>query len=257
MAVVAVGSRWLGYPMETDSFLITFCNQFFGRGYTLGLYNIPEGRLHWLHTRDDGHHGRSGICVTPTGYLIGCQHAAKEYGIQGPSRIIALDPQFNLIHEYTCRAIRDIHSIIWTPSGVYAVSSGNNAVFELGLADDGSVRNERLVWAVDEDLRVVRTIVEHDQHHVNSMVMHKGRLAVSLFATGRPGDGRVVYIDTNETVMEGLYQPHSLQSLDGELVVCDSKRGEIVFGSGDRVQLGGYTRGLTWDDSFLYVGSSA
>ena len=68
-------------------------------------------------------------------------------------------------------------------------------------------------------------------------------------------------LETGADVVKGLNGPHNPRLIDGTWVVCDShisalavqRPGEAVV----QVPLGGFTRGLDWDEQFYYVGVSA
>jgi Domain of unknown function (DUF4915) len=151
---------------------------------------------------------------------------------------------------------RDIHDIALDGGEFICVSTGTNEV----------------VW-IDTLGRINRRWKgegERDAWHLNCLCKVDGRWHVSAFGRyaghrdwtkGCLGQGFVVDLDKQVDVVRGLNGPHNPRLIDGTWVVCDShisalavqRPGEPVV----QVPLGGFTRGLDWDDRFYYVGVSA
>jgi len=75
------------------------------------------------------------------------------------------------------------------------------------------------------------------------------------------GQGFILEVESGRKVVAELNGPHNPRYIGGEWVVCDSHASSIVFRRATEpprsVQLRGFTRGLAYDDHFLYVGESA
>ena len=104
------------------------------------------------------------------------------------------------------------------------------------------------------------------QHHVNDLYVTDDFIYASMFSISgnwKRGvfDGGVVEIDrrTGEVVpmITNLKMPHNITSYDGVFYVLDSYRGRICgYDSGSLGSLGGFVRGLDFNDEFLIVGES-
>jgi GT2 family glycosyltransferase/glycosyltransferase involved in cell wall biosynthesis len=149
----------------------------------------------------------------------------------------------------------DLHDLAPAEDSWYAVATLANAV--LHLDREGHVLSRHEFGG------------EPDSMHLNSICNHNGRLLVSAFGRfaeqreykGRTrGTGLVLDIESGETLIDGLSQPHSLVSHGEWLYFCDSERSEVVRwkpgGVEQRVKLPGYTRGLCVAGDNLYVGIS-
>jgi len=150
----------------------------------------------------------------------------------------------------------DLHDVLTTADGTYAVFTETNHIAHLDA-------NYRVVesWCFGD---------EPDSAHVNSIVIHNGRLLASMFgrfhahrgykgATRRAG--LVVDVRTGQPLIEGLSQPHSLASDGEDLWLCSSQDQSVHVYGGDyqlkrNVSLPGYTRGLAMSNEHLYVGLS-
>ncbi len=150
----------------------------------------------------------------------------------------------------------DLHDLRWIGGALHVVRTMDNSVVRL----DAALREERH-W---------RLPGEPDSVHLNSIVMHRGRLLASIFGAfethrgykGRTrGAGRVIDLETQDVVVDGLSQPHSLVSHDGLLWLCDSETGAVrAFDGGREVHrhaFEGYTRGLLFGAGLVCVGLSA
>jgi GT2 family glycosyltransferase/glycosyltransferase involved in cell wall biosynthesis len=149
----------------------------------------------------------------------------------------------------------DLHDLRAFDHGWLAVATHRNAVLSL----DGSWR-ETGRWEFPG---------EPDSMHINSCCVADGRILASAFGEFQThrgykgatrGAGLVLDLETRQTVLDGLSQPHSLLWHGGQLHLCDSERNEVVFYAGERderrVELPGYTRGLHIGERHAYVGLS-
>jgi Domain of unknown function (DUF4915) len=113
---------------------------------------------------------------------------------------------------------------------------------------------------------------EPDSWHLNCIEDVRGELFASAFRRGgtfrqwsenADGSGFVFSLASGAVVADGLSKPHSPRFVDGLWLICNSARSELVAvdprDPSARVRtvgLGGYTRGLAFDDDHLYVGIS-
>jgi hypothetical protein len=149
--------------------------------------------------------------------------------------------------------------------------------------DVRSVARRRLVIATQTNavlelgrfrVRAVHTLPgEPDSWHLNCFTEVDGELFASVFRRGgrfgqwseNPlGSGCVFSLTTGAIVADGLSMPHTPRFIDENWVVCDSRQHELVAIDPKRpaervhtLHLGGYTRGLAFDQEHLYVGISA
>lgn len=150
------------------------------------------------------------------------------------------------------------HDVAWDGDELVVVSTWDNAVRWYGL--DGVVRRD------------VRFPGPPDSWHVNCVVRADGRWYATIFGDfgafrgwAPPASlhrGRIVALDTQETIVDGLSSPHNPRLLDDQWWLCDSARDELaIFDAWSgrevkRIACGGWTRGLAIDASFAYVGVS-
>jgi hypothetical protein len=166
------------------------------------------------------------------------------YDVRGVKRYIRID------EAAAC------HDIAWDGEDLVVVSTWDNAV--------------RWFSPAGEMVREVRFPGPWDCWHVNCVTRHEGTWYATLFGESRTfrawipparlGEGKIVNLETGETVVSGLTAPHSPRWVDGMWLVCNSQERElraIDAASGQivrRVACDCWTRGLTYDDGFFYMG---
>ena len=151
---------------------------------------------------------------------------------------------------------RDVHDLLYRDGAWVCASTGTNEV--LWIDHRGEVVRR---WKADG---------ERDAWHLNSLCEIDGHLHVAAFGRfashrewvgGCLGRGFVLDLETGRELVSGLNGPHNPRWIDGEWVVCDSHVRALVLQRPDeaprRIELGGFTRGLSWDARFFYVGESA
>lgn len=154
--------------------------------------------------------------------------------------------------------VPDPHDVWWDGECWVVTSSDRNAV----------------TWidAAGRTVREWRPTDVPDAWHVNCVLAHDGRLHVAAFgrftesrawspAEAARGAGFVFDLEREVDVLSGLTHPHTPRVIDGDWVVCDSLLGELVAfdeqgQERQRVQVGGYTRGVVADGDHLHVGAS-
>lgn len=118
----------------------------------------------------------------------------------------------------------------------------------------------------------ISSLAPEDRCHLNGMAMLRGRpsmvtaMAASDTAGGWREDknttGRIIDVDSGETVTEGLAMPHSPRLYRGKLMVLNSGHGHLELvdeNSGERevmASMPGYTRGLAFRGNLAFVGLS-
>ena len=190
-----------------------------------------------------------------TGLAIGTTRLAWCPQIDGVANTIAMLEDGRLVHHVLADDDLDLHDLLPTDGGWYAVATAANAV--LRVDSQGRVVQR---WDFGGD---------PDAMHLNSLCLHEGRLLVSAFGRftghreykGRSlGSGLVIDVESGETVFEGLSQPHSLLSATEGLYYCNSETNELVrrdrAGGETRVRFAGYTRGLCVGEHHVYAGLS-
>ncbi len=207
-----------------------------------GVFMLSEGRVTCLSSIDS-----TGLVVSPNRILRASQDPKAGriacYGDAGYRRIeLPGGPH-------------DIHDLLSVNDRLFVVCTEFNGVIELDEAFREVAR-----WTFPG---------EPDSIHMNSLCLYEGRVLASLFGDfsvhrgykdATAGRGEVRDVVSGETVVSGLSQPHSLDVIDGHLVVCNSEAGEVRFyrnGILARcIEIGGYVRGLAVGAECLYVGVS-
>lgn len=151
---------------------------------------------------------------------------------------------------------RDVHDVAVRNDEVVCVCSGTNELLWFDLHGRPTRR-----WAAPG---------EGDAWHLNSLCFVNGRLYLCAFgefathrawAEGCKGTGFVFDHENGERPLTGLSGPHSPRFIDGAWHVCDSHSQSVLRqrpgGSLERTQLAAFTRGIAFDDQYLYVGESA
>ena len=74
-------------------------------------------------------------------------------------------------------------------------------------------------------------------------------------------DGGVCEIDIlNKKITNKLYgnltMPHSIKNFDGQITILDSLKGELLVGKEPLVAFSGFSRGLSFDGVYYYIGQS-
>lgn len=179
-------------------------------------------------------------------------------------RLTSIDLRtWQVLHTYVCNYVIDPHSIIERNGSLFVVSSGTNAVIRFEV-DNGHVISEQLHWRPD------CVSSDCDEIHLNSLACIDGRIVVSHFG-GRDSSGEwlhegLVYdTERDKVIVDDLAHPHSLTQHQGHLYLADSFNGQVLIGKPndndgytfDKVNVGGYPRGLVVDGGDLLVAISA
>jgi acetolactate synthase-1/2/3 large subunit len=204
-------------------------------------------RLDWLAS--------TGLAVEPGGRRVA--RLLRGTTAEGDGGELLVSDERGVVTYRRVDELSDPHDVLWHDGRLVVVASSANAI--LWLDDAG-----RLVrrWTADGT---------GDAWHLNCLEVDGDRLlccAFGRFTTHRgwtaPGatDGAGIVFDvaSGETVIGGLTNPHHPRRLDGRWLVCDSGKGGLAVydhQTGERladVALGGFSRGLAYDDDLVYVG---
>ena len=148
-----------------------------------------------------------------------------------------------------------------------------------GLAFDERRKQFLLINAIEDTITALNQLHEHlwtvhysskglDCHHLNDITIHNDKAYVSYFSHSgnwRSGifDGGITEYDLDNMEAKGvpivtnLWKPHSITDIDGDLSFVDSMRGDLYITT-QRIEakFQGFIRGLTQDESYIYVGQS-
>lgn len=227
--------------------LASFCNSSPQR--VLGVVDPLPGRVDIVPFPWDDCFGVTGIARIPlVGYALGLQLAG------GKSAIGILNFRFEPRVRFECQHVRDVHSLLWY-DGLYAVSTGNNAVYRIEFTPLFQSMHEHLIRQFIES--------DRDEIHLNSVSICNDRLVVTHFGlkdeeqTWRDiQKGTAVFVDNDEVHAENLWHPHTLTLINEQLCWCESLRGTATIGKVGSIDVGGYARGLCASDRFYFVGTS-
>ncbi|MFN2477441.1 MAG: DUF4915 domain-containing protein [Chthoniobacterales bacterium] len=160
---------------------------------------------------------------------------------------------------YRLDGVKGVHDVAWDGSNFVVVSTGTNEI--MWFSPSG------------ERTRTWHAPGANDSWHLNNLLLREGKIFVSAF--GRFGktrewdhadnkdSGCIFDLETGESVIEGLSCPHNPRPFEDGWLVCNSKRGELLFiDSGGRsvvkrVSLGPWPRGVAVSDDRIFVGESA
>jgi hypothetical protein len=156
-------------------------------------------------------------------------------------------------------ALSDAHDVIWDGDELVVASASTNSLLWLSPAGDV--------------LRTWSAPGTGDAWHLNSLLVDGDRLLACAFGTfaehrgwnapgAAEGQGFVFDVGTGETVLRGFTSPHHPVRLGDGWAICDSRKQAFVVlddagNELERVQLGGWTRGVAITDDRIYVGISA
>ncbi len=199
----------------------------------------------------------TGLAVSADGTRL-ARLAWTDDRLDTPSELMVYD-RVGLLAYFRVDDLHEPHSAQWDGDVLVVVSTRTNTI----------------LW-LDRAGRVIRRWEapgEGDCWHLNSLSKRHGRLLVSAFGrfsdhrgwsdpAAREGHGIVIDVRSGRDVLTGLSAPHNPLWLDGGWFVCNSGDGELLRlnARGDitgRRAFHGWTRGLAYDESFLYLGVSA
>ena len=252
----------LSAPQE--GLLLSFCNQAASPECSLCFMDPASGRIRWLDVAgwpDAVRESLAGIC----GLAIRGDRLVLVTQSEQPSMVLWDLQESRLLSTLALRACRDPHSLVWHQGFVHVVSTGTNEIYRISLVND-ELGGEERYWTYPG------TSPDRDQVHLNGLTIDgEGRLIASCFgertAEGRWGAaGRIFYLDNNQTLHDGLNQPHSPVITGDTLAFAESKTGRVYlhersatdgWALRQAVTVGGYPRGIAFRGDVLFVGISA
>jgi hypothetical protein len=229
-------------PQPCHSFLVTSIGAYADSGIGTGGFVVV-------------HKGKATVIdkIDSTGLLVDFDCVYRF--ARGLRRIIGYDKE-GVFYQLKTPPDLDVHDIIFDAGAFLCVATGTNEL--LWMDPLGRVTRR---WKANGD---------GDAWHLNCVWRKDGALHFSAFGrfaehrgwlTKCRGTGMIFEFPSERDVVTGLSGPHNPRFIDGEWVVCDSHSASLVRQGegGERkvVQLGGFTRGLAYDDDFFYVGESA
>lgn len=118
----------------------------------------------------------------------------------------------------------------------------------------------------------ISDLVPEDRCHLNGMAMVNGKPKyVTTFNTANEKDfwkketehnGTLIDIETNKILLKNLIMPHSPKYYQGDVYLCESGKGTVLkFNPKTKkiqeiVTLQGFTRGISFYKSFMFIGLS-
>jgi hypothetical protein len=198
------------------------------------------------------------LAVTPDGSRL-ARLLWTDDELDTPGEVLIYD-EHGVLAYHRVDELHEPHDAIWDGDLLVVVSTLTNTI--LWLNGSGAVERR---WQAPG---------EGDCWHLNSLTLHRGRLHVSAFgrfdehrgwlvnASVREDRGIVIDVASARDILNGLTTPHNPTWLDDRWLLCRSATGELLSLNAegleiDRRMLGGWTRGLAYDQSRIYVGVSA
>jgi len=151
---------------------------------------------------------------------------------------------------YRLDGVWDAHDVLARERDVLVVCSGDDSVY--ALTPDGTIDRWWTAGSRDGD------------RHLNCLSDFEGVVATELGWWKHDPDaatGRLFRLPSEEIICEGLSQPHTPRFIDGVWVVANSRRRALQAYDPRGTLLeertfAGFTRGLEYDESYLYLGES-
>jgi Domain of unknown function (DUF4915) len=240
--------------------MFSFCN-IFPSGLALGIFDFDTSAFKWVDLSsidvEEKIQGVTGLCFyknRSTRYCFTTQYENCR------SSLVMLDKDFNLDKIYRLSETRDAHSLVPFEDGLLITDTGGNRINRIQLGGDANFLCESEYWQYSDE--------QTGRVHVNSVAVFNNEVYVSLWGTEPEKgwtyarSGKIINISKNRLVCNSLFQPHSLLAIDGMLYWVESGTGKVFRYSETEgrevvMKLSGYVRGITYDDKYLYIASSA
>ncbi|OUW35609.1 MAG: hypothetical protein CBD35_06515 [Verrucomicrobia bacterium TMED175] len=213
-----------------------------------GLYEIDLDGQNWS------------IKKVYSGTIHGVIKYNKGFAISDSTNgIILLDKNYKLIHKGKYSLNTRAHGI--------AFNSYNNLFYvACSNTDQIKIFNKKLEYVNSISISDKYEMYKTPQHHINDLFIKDNFLYVSMFSLSGNHkrniyDGGVLEIDLcNETkrntIFGDLFMPHSIKFIKDSFFVLDSLRGGLIAGSQNIALFTGFSRGLSFDGDYFYVGQS-
>lgn len=242
--------------------LVSFCNQFVSPECSLAEIDTIENSAQWIFPDIDdsylsGMQGITGIAQDETRIFALTQGSR-------PTLIVLCASSLNVQFVKPLALIKDPHSAILYDGKLFTVSTGTNQIFYIKV-DGEEPGEEEVYWSYPG------VCLSNDVVHLNGITLLGARFIGTCFGPrteeNKWGEnGRVFFIDTNETILGNLNNPHTPYVDESTLYVAESKAGtvhRVELGINDRtqvlnpIQIGGYVRGICVKGKDFFVGVSA
>jgi hypothetical protein len=183
-------------------------------------------------------------------------------------KIYVLDSDFSVVNRLNIDQSTDMNE---KPNGCgIAYHDGMELFFVANAGSDHINIYEKNNFRCIEKIQISDKFSKYGngQHHINDICIADDNLIVSCFSISgnwKRGilDGGMISFDLNninkgfDVLTDGLWMPHSVQYIDGNICYLDSMRGDFWVGN-KKVEgnFPGFARGLTYDGRFYYIGQS-
>ncbi|GGE30597.1 hypothetical protein GCM10011367_01130 [Marinicauda pacifica] len=197
--------------------------------------------------------------------MAGNFHGLKPHGehfiaIDDERGLITFDRDYTILSTFALPQGARCHGVCWSEEHrkYFIACSYLDAIL---VYDEDGQEEERIAISRKQ----ART--SEAQHHCNDILVLGDSVYLSMFsATGNwkrdVFDGVVLEYDFAEKrwagpVISDLWMPHSIDFVDGSLVVLDSLRGRLLKNNAQTIgQFPGFARGLAHDGSRFFIGQS-
>ena len=175
--------------------------------------------------------------------------------IRALNKVVGYDIQ-GIKYTVNLPEVKDGHDLLIKDNQIICVSTGTNEIHWYNCL--GSILKK---WKADG---------EGDAFHLNSLFILDDELYVSAFGEFKEHrgwtnkrskeKGFVFNLESGKKVFENLSSPHHPKYINGSFYVCNSLANSLIVESGSgkviEICLDGFTRGIAYDDQYLYVGES-
>lgn len=227
--------------------LASLCN--IGAGYKSGLILFDDDLNGYKYLQLPAQmpgSGITGIALTEGEIILASQGGC----------IAVLDRKtFTFLYSHVAEGVRNAHSALAHAGSLYVVMTAQNGVIAFDMNRQGLTK-KRWHW---RDLNAFGS----DIHHLNSICAYNDMIVISGFGKkesvlwSSAKNGYVLDTKSGKKLYEGLCQPHSLTSLDGSLLICESAKARVLdLASGKNIEIDGYLRGLCRGPRGIYVAGS-
>jgi hypothetical protein len=183
------------------------------------------------------------------------------YVVDALKGVRILDKNFKEIDSFELPEHSVPHSLVIDKKNrlIYVVLSQQDKVCAYDL------KTYKLVRTITLSDKYEKTGIYH--HHMNDICLDGSSLYISMFSkTGNVQkyfyDSAIVEYDLDGdkvvgSVMDGLWQPHSVMIINNQLCFLDSMRGNFhLYPQKIETHFNGFVRGLDFDGKYYYIGQS-
>tara|TARA_B110000902_G_C14294117_1_gene582417 strand:- start:6385 stop:7491 length:1107 start_codon:yes stop_codon:yes gene_type:complete len=232
--------------------LVGFVNKFFAPNLNLAIFDTNDESFNWIYNKEIDSvvgevKGVNGVVEFRDHYIVGYQSK--------PTKIAVFDRNFKIISVNAVKEIVNLHTFTTRDHKLYTVSTGTDEVFEVDFDENWNIKSTKCIYK--------KSIYKKDKWHINSICNHEGNLIVTCFNKKINGSwknskvGQIIDISNNIVLKKNLFQPHTAYSSESnQLLFCESGANNLHLGLDNVLKTQGYTRAITEDNDFYYVGLS-